>query len=472
MNNKDLFNAINNIDDKFITDAGKYLKNDESFISSYYADPVEVRPADRKFSLMRLIAPIAAAAILVCSITIALKTRILYPAETTDMILGESKDTAKKSDTLPDTAPAVGSADLETSPEGVINMPSAAIPNLDKYGSSAGELPFTLYGPDYKQITYEEVTEIHENVSKQYLNDSNWVSITCDGFAYIADPLGENYNRADDSEKFDSSEIAWNVVAERSFKRIYEGEQYSGFTVKRAYSTFSRTPTNGMTEQQMKENNLPLSRLYQGSYLELDGSIEMDVYIVKYDDNRYICVTRNGAASIPTMNINVRDDGSFGSYLYSDDEFGFEFKTELPYIRIDPPAKNKHQIDKLFTEKIYQKARVILSDIIINYDAAAKEPYGISATVDVIDMQLGYSDIEPRDVSALISRTATVKELEKEVLNKYDALSEVRVYREVYDITEDIIFGDELTEEELYSGLTVGLYDQNGLVGIYTYQQK
>lgn len=488
MNNKDLFNAINNIDDKFITDAGRYLKNDESFISSHYADPADAYSSDRKFSLMKLIAPITAAAVLICSITIALKMRALYPALNTDIAVDESENTGAtgdKNDTSDIITDSEAAADKENSQElsgsstkweaDTGKLPgfaeTAKTPELDDNGEPVGNLPFTLYGPDGQQIKYEEVTRITENVSKQYLSDSNWVQITCNDFAYIGTAQGMNFNRADDPQLFDGGEIPYDV-GDRNFRRIYVGGVYGALTVQNAYSTFWRTPTNGMTEQQMRENGMPLSLLYRGSYLELDGMVTVDAYIVRNDEGRYMCVLRSGETQIPTMNIEVKDDGSFGSYLYSDGEADFEYKTELPRILLDLPAEEERRLDSLFEKKSYQKARVVLSDIVISYDAASQYRYQISAAAAVEDIQRGDSDIEPGDVSALIKRSLTVEDLEKEVISLYNEISEVHVYYEAEDIYNDVIIGPEQTEGELQTGMTVGLYDRNGLVGIYTYKQK
>ena len=204
MKDKDLFNAIDNIDEEFITEAGKYLQDDESIISFHDTDPIEVRPAARKFSPIRLIAPIAAAVLLVGGITFALKT--LDPFQYTPEGTGNSEETSSY------TGNVVGFSSRTEKPE-----QSSPEPAPDT------KLPFTLYGPDYQQLTYGEVGEgiIITNTGYQQrfpayeLTDNNWSRLAAPDFAYIAVPKGANYNSADDPEMLGR----WRAIIRRSASR-------------------------------------------------------------------------------------------------------------------------------------------------------------------------------------------------------------------------------------------------------------
>lgn len=483
MNNKDLFNAINDIDDKFITDAGKHLKKDHIADFSRYGEPVEVHPAEGKFSPWKIVAPIAAAAILVTSVTIALKTRNIF--NTAPYAGNETASDVAVGAAESGTSNVGGIADSPTSDGKTSLKDPDTAPAATEKNDMTGDLPFTLYGPDYRQITYEEITHIDNNVAIQYLNDSNWSSINCDGFAYIVDPGVGNYNIADQPEMFLNS--AWNTISSASnysdFRRIYVGDRYGDLTVDMAYSTFWRTPTNGMTEQQMDENGFPKALLYNGGAVHFSGTVTANVYIVRQEykyNNGYFLVFRNGESPIPIPSMSIDqtavNNDKFKPCMSYGVIDGFEYATEAPSIRISADREDMLALDKYFDEKNCVKAVVRLSDIMIRYSPDL-EGYSTDATVTAISIQLSDDDTEPQDISRIIDSTETVEELmtlENEINEKKENPEYsryFRIYSYVKDFGDHYIDGDEIYDGELYPGMTVAMCDQDGtLNGIYTYR--
>lgn len=482
MNNKDLFNAINNIDEKFITDAGKYLKNVSAFPDE---EPEEFVPMERKFSPIRLIAPIAAATAIVVGITLALKTINFGINRSPALGMTESgSETADTLDGINITSDTVignaASAPQKNTDENSVQQPSTVKPETDRSWDTAdtptGDLPFTLYGPDMVQITYEDITAISGNVSPKYLNDSNWLTITCSGFAYIADPTGDNYNNYNKPEIIeewaaDQSDADRLFAGGADARRIREGDMFGNLTVNYASCSFWRTPTSGMTEKQMRDEGFPMSQLFQESHVRFDGELATEGYIVKIDGDVpvYWFFFDMNEIGLPLMNYVADKNGGFGRQPVSESLSGFTYLGELPKVRLSSEYEAK--LGAYFIDTNTRRAKVKLSDINIHYDAETKESYQIFAETSVTEIEgIPYGGVTYNGtLQSIIDKASTIEELnyilwdEMQLMQVEENLAYFRVFRDVKVEGRRVL--EEVTDESpLESGMFVYFYDNSGNV--------
>lgn len=183
MTEKDLFNAINDIDMKHIVNAWKNTENEPLAIESGKAS---------KLKIFGIAAAFAAAAAAVC---LVVYIRVNFP----------------DSRTL-----------IRHSPNDI--------------------LPSDIHGPDGVRITYGDVTDVTDEYGKDFaaddITENNWQKITCDGFTYLSMPLnGENYNNIDDPSMFDGTSTVLRLD-ELSYTRWNVGDTFHGLTVKSASTSF------------------------------------------------------------------------------------------------------------------------------------------------------------------------------------------------------------------------------------------
>lgn len=381
MNNEELFNAIDDINEKYITDAGKYLRSNGVFQND---ETIEFAPKERKRFPMKIAAPVAAAAVLAVGITIALKTT---NRSNEKPYLGNDSANAYISDgnTVTD-------------------------PDDDRNKAPTGVLPFSLFGPDMENIKYEEISGVAHNITLQQLSTANWIAISCDGFAYIAKPNGENHNSAVNAELFPISDNEEKFF-ETKFSRIYVGEKYGGLTVKNASCEFRRTPTNGITNEQLDKGSFETSRLFQYSYVEFSGETDLTGYIVRDNAGDYWFVPGEGETRLPLMSFAPSGEKSFNAIKAEIGIGEFDYFGELP--RLPVSDKLKPALDAFFEDTSVQRADVRLSDISICYDAQETENFRVIADITDV-LLLNWSD-EPNNGSAeaadIINSAETVGEL-------------------------------------------------------------
>lgn len=480
MNNKDLFNAINDIDEKFITDAGKYLKND--FGGFRGEEPIEVRPAETTFSPMRWIAPIAAAIVLFVGIGVALRAGIItiniQPLHEGGNIAAANSEEADAQGTNYAPAASVGSDTVEN--QGVLDSNPVTMPSAEK-SKLSGDLPFTLYGPDMVQIKYEDVSKISttENATLQDLSGSNWSMINCD-FAYISEPIGANYNSIEIPGMFtDEVHFAYNA----SFRRIYNGEKFGNLTVSYARSSFRKKLTDGMSEKEMLENNIPMTMLFYDSVVSFDGEITAEGFIIRDEDGKHRFIMSVGERQIPGMNYTAKtDNGTFGADLAYESINSYQYMGELPAIEID--IDDAWGIYNYYPDRDWQRVLITLSNIEIFWcNAYDKNYYHVYADAEkvipcdwynVSDTDTEFDRIRD-ELSDFIDSVSSIEELNEMgdmIREKFDVNYEYfRVYYGV--AAED---GDKQVEVlengRLEPGMVVYMYNKEGeVVGVFTYQK-
>lgn len=446
MNNEELFNVINDINENYITDAGKYLRSNGAF---QYDETIEFAPKERKRFPMKIAAPVAAAAVLAVGITIALKT-------------------ANRSNDKPH--PINDSANAYISNDHTVNDPNSGDSTV-----LTGTLPFQLFGPDMKTITYEEISGVSHNITLQQLNETNWIAISCNGFAYIAHPKGENHNSAAAAETFPILNDE-DKAFETAFSRIYVGGKYGDLTVKNASCEFRRTPTNGMTKEELESGTFEVKRLFQYSYVEFSGETDLTGYIAKDDTGDYWFVPGEGETRLPLMSFALSNTNSFNAVKIKNSIGDLDYLGELPKLPVSD--KLKPTLDAFFEDTNVQKANVRLSDISIYYDAQETENFRVNA--DIIDVSLlNWSDdptISSTEAAYIINSAETVGELYSmtaDITKLHKLFDHFKVFLDIK--TANGIHTVQINDESqnLVSGMRVCIFDrENKLCGTYYYKQS
>lgn len=460
MNNKDLFNAINDIDEKFIEDAGKYLIDDEAD-DPLHSGAVEVYPGQTHFSPLKLVASIAAAAVFITGVSIAFnhyRGRISVDPNT-----GE--------------AASLGGNDNP----GIGDDNSAA--NIGTHAPQTNTpLPFEVIGPDNRQLWYDDIT-IAEGfttdadtqdypLSKQDLTEDNWLSLYL-GFAYVAVADGYNYNTIDNSPADVNS--ADNTLS-YSFKRIQKGDTYLGLIVKEASSTISRLANPDEYDEDDRNDNVTRVTAMTYNYVELEGSITEDVYFIN-DGGKYYCVFRYGTILLPIMDYSVYDFLSTGEYTTKARTSvfgnGFEYAGEMPVLELD--ESEKVLVERALENADYIKATATFDNISIECTQALGScEYSYNASLAKVflsyvdtDEKTPFDEETEMQLRAILGCTNNVEDIidNEELLNLTGA-TEIRVFNRR---DENGNIGDRTYSGELVWGDTIAFYKGDDFLADYVY---
>ena len=457
MNNKDLFNAINDIDEKFIEDAGKYLNDDECDDPSQL-DSVEIFPGETRFSPIKIIAPIAAAAVLVVGAAAAIKANRNVSIAPNTIGAGSAEGTAgEASGGLYDGF--ITDTDLANSVTGLSDI------------GVGDSLPFEVYGPDGRLIKSYDVTEFQTKDGSEVLTAENWKTITCGDFAYVAAPKGNNFNTID-NDPLEITALMNDTISHR-FYRISKGDMFGDLIAAEVSSTFERVQETAHFEKN-DDQSADIGVLSR-NYVRFDGSITADVYIVK-DNDRVLYVFRNGENQIPLLSYSIKDyvlDNEYFTVLhtYSGSE-GFGYAGELPVPIFD--GEETAGLEPYLENNSYLRATVVLSDIEIEGSATGSYSFRcetekcmfryFEAVRKLTDNETAICDIlyGSEDITKL-------KELAGEV-NKLSPCDEIKVFTGNI-ISEDGTYGDERSGGSLVPGNVIALYNGGELIGSYKYKE-
>ena len=452
MKNKDLFEAIDKIDDDLVNSAGKYLQSDGFFD----ADPVEVRPAARKISPVKIAAPIAAALAVVCGVTLIARTQrpSTYSPAAEGVGMTDSEGASSDSGSVDET-----SAPTDTGETSTPNDKEKTEEDLHKWDY--------LYDVDekYLPVGFDGIKLTNADGRHYLTGDKETDKWEYGGFitkfVYYADPKGNNYNSADNPEAFAEGFVTDNRAA---FKRIAKDDKFGSLTVGDVVdTTFCRDAENS-------PNEAPIY-YYGSSALRFNGWLMIeDAYLVKSEDV-YYCILRNGEKSLPIINATTLEDGSFGALPFEGNIGGLEYKTEVPPIVVRLRDYQQKVIDEYLETHSYAKVCVHIKDIAMHHYSDLQDK--ILSEGEVISIQSG--GVEPKDVAAFINSginrldwrietEVSVAEMKAELMEKY-GFTDVRVYRNFSDSG----LKEEFTEGNIILGNAVAVYDENGLCGIYTY---
>lgn len=480
MNKKDLFNAIDNIDEKFISDAGKYLKNVDPFQDE---EPEELEPQKRPFSPIRLIAPIAASLTVIAGIAIGLKmVNFGIDKAPIDNNVNAAPDTSSSSgtDTILDSAVTPSASGKPTDNKET----SDGLSVTETTPSATEELPFKLYGPDMVPLTYGDVSSVegakgYENVGLDRLTAENWSTIACMDFAYIADPLGENYNSyfLDDTDmRVGEEKLSENIKEGSAVRRIYKGDKFNDLVVTNATCCFCNTWKNGTADK--TSDDLAIPQMFNQSYVSFDGELVTNGYIVKIGEvvkDGIIPVYRfffdKGEIGLPLMNYAANQNGGFDRQAETESFDSFSYIGELPCVNISIGHENT-ELDAYFVDTNVRPAAVQLSNISMLYSADSAEGFQMWADTSIVEINgAPYGGSEYNGTfQSVIDKASTTSELsyilweETELMQAEKDLAYFRVFR--VDGNGSRQWLDEVTDEDttLVKGMVVYFYDKEGNV--------
>ncbi|MBD5384599.1 MAG: hypothetical protein HDR72_06335 [Ruminococcaceae bacterium] len=299
MKTDDLFNAINDIDTKYVTDAWNDTEPE--------TDTMVIYESETKTSKVKIFGVVAAFAALISAACLAVYIRV---------------NQLPNSNIIPPDS-AVGSALPDTSST-VSNVSTAVDPLL-----AERDMPIKLYGPDLVQIKYGDVTGVTlpdgKAVAAENFDPDNWESIICDGFTYLALPHGRSYTNVQFPEiNWDDLAIGGDETydAERDYRRFSVGDKYGDLTVKSAMSIFHK---NAEAEGKLWE-----------CIVEFEGEVTINAYIIResganYVYNSFCCVPMWNECTLPVMSFKEGGDGYvskeyIGEYLSGE----FKYSSEYP----------------------------------------------------------------------------------------------------------------------------------------------
>lgn len=174
------------------------------------------------------------------------------------------------------------------------------------------KFPTDVYGMLEDNISPDEMTEV-----KNYGEEGSWNYITCNGFAYIAEPTGINYNSIDNADIFNSEDNSFSGSPEKSnavFKRVNVGDEICGLTVDTASTVFRNDGGNYPEDCKI--------RWFGGCSVTFKGEQEMSGYIVILNDDEYavggvgdiVFIPDGSSQTLPVMNYTSIEQNAEGKW--------------------------------------------------------------------------------------------------------------------------------------------------------------
>lgn len=322
MRTDDLFNAINDIDIKYVSDAWNDTEPE--------TDTMVIYESTSKVSKAKIFGVVTAFAALISAACLAVYIRV--------------NQLPNNNVTPPDSA--VGSSGISgTSGE---------------LHASDGDMPIKLYGPDLVQIKYGDVTGVTlpdgKAVAAENFDPDNWESIVCDGFTYLAPPHEHSYTNVQ------FPELNWDdlvnrgdetCAAENYYKRFNVGDKYGDLTVKSAMTTFHK---NSEAEGKLWE-----------CIVEFEGEVTINAYIIReiganYINNAFCCVPMFNECTLPVMSFQEDGDG-YASKAYAGEYLSGEFKYSSEYPSFYLYNDNGIRLQNVVGDKNYAAVTMKISDI-------------------------------------------------------------------------------------------------------------
>lgn len=167
------------------------------------------------------------------------------------------------------------------------------------------KFPTDLYGVNGDKIDIDEITEVHKQEDG---SDDEWRSAGCNGFVYLAEPTGINYNSLDNADSFNSEDNSFEGSPEESpaeYKRFRVGDEICGLTVKEASVFFSNKESDRSFEGQY----------FSGGSVSFEGEKKLTGYIIILSEDLYgiggtgdvIFIPDKDSQTLPVLNYNVSD---------------------------------------------------------------------------------------------------------------------------------------------------------------------
>ncbi|MBD5130629.1 MAG: hypothetical protein HDT43_12030 [Ruminococcaceae bacterium] len=243
---------------------------------------------------------------------------------------------------------------------------------------SSAPLPFPLYGADNVQITFGDVTEMRDSngnpLTRETLEDTNWEEISCNGFAYLAEPT-ISLNSVDNADLYDPEALLFNTVefTDTEYKRYKVGDKFGGLTVKSAETAFSRIGYEDkegvLTTEQIMDEGMSFAGMLWRCSAEFDGTVTMTGYmrvcVSEYgvEEGEVLFVPDKDSLKLPVINFHVdQETDTTNTAVWQWNINGFAYATEYPTIRLGNINKGT-DISGIPTDGTSAKVSVTVTDI-------------------------------------------------------------------------------------------------------------
>ncbi|MCM1299033.1 MAG: hypothetical protein NC203_09365 [Firmicutes bacterium] len=147
---------------------------------------------------------------------------------------------------------------------------------------------------DIKTLTLQDGTEISgEDLSLDSFDKDSFFSAECEGFCYLADPLGVAENSIDNADTFKAPEMQGIVeeTFDREFKRYNVGDKYGDLTVKKASVCFDAGYYNTECfgwDPMLAGKDIDFPQVfYREQYVEFEGEIDLTGYVIVNESSDY-----------------------------------------------------------------------------------------------------------------------------------------------------------------------------------------
>ena len=227
-----------------------------------------------------------------------------------------AENTNENTTAVTEKASASETADASNSED---NSTVEEIPPIDNEIAAKFEVP----GGDTPDLSNIEIFgNDGETLSLSEMTEDNWYSATCDGYVYLAEPLGIFYDNVDNSDIFNEDETTFKGVPEivtHEYKKYKVGDMFGGMKLVEASTSF----------------NVFNSDLYPAYFNGGSATFEGETVLtgkcrIAPEDDGYIAkrdiqfIPDANCKKLPLMNYNADKDGNeslltyrFGDYVFS-----------------------------------------------------------------------------------------------------------------------------------------------------------
>lgn len=374
MNNKDLLDAIDELDTKYVTAAWENTQPPEQRAFHIGGAP--------KKSVGKIISSVSCAAAAIAAVFLTARFiprigRSNAPAvggvTTVESSEPETYNSPASSGTPGTSVPPDTSAEPETS---TIGAPSALKDPI-------------LYAPDGAQLDYRSE---NEHIFIQY--ERAFTRITYDNFAYLARPMN-NYNNIEQPKFYTYNGIdntmrrLYDVIPE--YKRFLVGDRYEDLTVKKAETTFVKlNDTTEVSDDWMLRKD-------GASYIdhmsvEFDGITKIDAIIIPTKDigSGYFAVPLCSETNIPAVcpiyaNNSEEYYNTIRTAGISDENRRSEIMSDYD-VKVELNNPWDFSLPEIMSENGVAVATLALSDITAEYNQSNNS--SIKATI--VDMDINF----------------------------------------------------------------------------------
>lgn len=199
------------------------------------------------------------------------------------------------------------------------------------------------------------------------LTADNWYYITCEGFAYAAEPSAECYTSVDNSDIWNAEEFWFDGVDEVAptvYKRVVPGDKVCGMTVKSAVARFrSELVQNGCSP------DIP-GIYFSGCEVEFEGTVELTGYVCIAPEDDYgitagdiAFVPAPGSGKLPVVKFNRIERNEIVNCMVMGGTNDFYWCNEYPKIHLGNTSELGFDVTGIPAEWAYHKAKIVVDGV-------------------------------------------------------------------------------------------------------------